>query len=89
MLVLGSCLSLNLSYSGCCALFLSPFCSSNGCYCDKYCHMWNDCCSDIADIDCHPASSSSFIVSPTPTDTLGMTNCFWIAYHIIIISVCF
>ena len=33
----------------------------------------NDCCSDIADIGCHPAYSysSSPIFLPTPTDTLG------------------
>ncbi|XP_019849150.1 PREDICTED: deleted in malignant brain tumors 1 protein-like, partial [Amphimedon queenslandica] len=30
----GSCLSLNLPYTGCCNLSYSPACSSNGCYCD-------------------------------------------------------
>ena len=68
---LGSCSALNLSYSGCCVMALSPPCSNNGCYCDQGCHDFNDCCSDIADIGCyHPASSSSPIMSPTPTDTL-------------------
>ena len=71
MLVLGSCLALNLSYSGCCHSLLSPTCSNNGCSCDQECHILNDCCSDIADIGCHPASSSSPRVSPTPSDTLG------------------
>ena len=70
MLILGSCLALNLSYSGCCIMFLSPPCSNNGCYCDQNCHNLNDCCSDIADIGCHPAFSAP-IVSPTPTDTPG------------------
>ena len=71
MLILDSCLALNLNYSGCCNFFVSPSCSSNGCFCDHSCHYWNDCCSDIADIGCHSASTSSSIVSPTPTDTLG------------------
>ena len=71
MLILGSCLALNLGYSGCCVLFLSPSCSNNGCYCDQNCYKWNDCCSDIADIGCYPISSSSPTISHTPTDTLG------------------
>ena len=74
MLILGSCLALNLSNSGCCVMSVSPPCSNKGCYCDQNCHVWNDCCSDIADIGCYPASSSSPIVSPTPTDTLGKTK---------------
>ena len=71
MLILGSCLALNLTYSGCCVMSLSAPCNNNGCYCDQSCHITNDCCSDIADIGCHPASSSSPIVAPTPTDKLG------------------
>ena len=74
MLVLGSCLALNLNYSGCCDFSLSPPCINNGCHCDQNCHHLNDCCSDIADIGCHPASYSSPIVSPTPTDTVGKKN---------------
>ena len=53
MFILGSCLALNLSYSGCCKSSLSSQCSHNGCHCDEYCHQWNDCCSDIADIGCY------------------------------------
>ena len=64
-------MALNLSYSGCCLLGLP--CSNNGCFCDVVCHKRNDCCSDIADIGCHPPSSST-IVSPTPTDILGKTK---------------
>ena len=71
MLVLGSCLALNLSYSGCCVTSPSQPCIDNGCFCDHSCHYWNDCCSDIADIGCHSASTSSSIVSHTPTDILG------------------
>ena len=70
MLNLGSCLALNLNYSGCCVFFLTPPCKNNECYCDKNCHKLNDCCSDIADIGCHPAPSSS----PTPTNILGKTK---------------
>ena len=70
MLILGSCLALNLNYSGCCSWSNSPSCSNNGCYCDQNCHIFNDCCSDITDIGCHSASTSSSIVSPTLTDTL-------------------
>ena len=74
MIILGSCLALNLNYPGCCVTSpLSP-CNNNGCHCDQSCYYWNDCCSDITDIGCHPASSSSPIVSPTPTDTLSKTN---------------
>ena len=63
-------MALNLSYSGCCNMSLSPPCSNKGCYCDQSCHIWNDCCSDIADIGCyHPDYSSSHIVSTTPTET--------------------
>ena len=61
-------MALNLSYFGCCVMSLSPPCSNKGCYCDKDCHKWNDCCHDIAAIGC-PAYSSSPIVSPTPTET--------------------
>ena len=71
MLILGSCLVLNLSYSGCCDFFLTPPCSNNKCYCDQLCHTLNDCCSDIADIGCHPASYSTPIVT---TAILGKTK---------------
>ena len=70
MLILGSCLALNLNYSGCCVTSISP-CSNNGCHCDQSCHFWHDCCSDIADIGCHPTSTSSPTVLPTATDTPG------------------
>ena len=73
MLILGSCLALNLNYSGCCS-WSTLACYNNGCYCDKNCHNLNDCCSDIADIGCHPASFYSPIVSPTPTYTPGKTK---------------
>ena len=74
MLILGSCLALNLSYSGCCITSVSPPCNNNGCYCDQNCYNGNDCCSDIADIGCYPVSSTSPLFSPTPTDTLGRTK---------------
>ena len=86
MLILGSCLALNLSYSGYCVLSLSPPCSNNGCDCDQNCYIWNDCCNDIADIGCHPASSSSPTVSHTSTDTLGNSKSE--ASHFIFISMC-
>ena len=70
--MLGSCLALNLSYSGCCVSSLSPSCSNNGCYCDKACHIYGDCCSDVADIGCQDVSSSSH--TPTPTDSLGKSK---------------
>ena len=66
MLVLGSCLALNLSYTGCCVRSLYQSCNNNGCYCHQSCHIWDNCCSDIADIGCYPSSP---IVSPTPTET--------------------
>ena len=53
MFILGSCSKLNLSYCGCCKWSLSSQCYNNGCYCDECCHEYNDCCSDIADIDCY------------------------------------
>ena len=74
--IIGSCLALNLSNSGCCERSSSPTCSNYGCYCDKYCHIWKDCCSDVVDIGCKSAYPSSLIVSPTPwpSDTLGKRN---------------
>ena len=63
MFILGSCLALNLGYSGCCDWSLSPVCSNKGCSCDKYCHKWNDCCSDIANISCYPIPTSTDILS--------------------------
>ena len=74
ILLLGSCLVLNLSYSGCCVWLLSSSCLNNGCYFDENCHKSNDCCNDIADIGCHPTSPSSRTVSPTPTNTSGKTK---------------
>ena len=56
---IGSCLALNLNYSGCCVFSLSPPCSINECFCDQTCHYFGDCCYDIADIGCFPPS-------PTP-----------------------
>ena len=72
--MLGSCLALNLSYSGCCTMSMSPPCSNKDCYCDQNCYNANDCCSDIADIGCYPVSSASPIVSPTSTGALGKTK---------------
>ena len=71
---MGSCVALNLKYSGCCVWSLSRCCSINGCNCDQDCHNWNDCCNDIADIGCYPTTFSSPIVFPTPTDILSKTN---------------
>ena len=71
MLILGSCLSLNLNYSGCCDRSLSPKCGNNGCFCHQSCHVWDNCCSDIADIGCYPAISSTPIVSLTPTGKIN------------------
>ena len=71
MQILGSCLAINLRYSGCCVWSLSPPCSNNGCYCDQSCFKHNDCCNDITVIGCHPAYPSSPIASPIPTHTLG------------------
>ena len=69
MLILGSCLALNLNYSGCCDRSKSRNCGNNGCYCHQDCYLWKNCCPDIANIGCYNASSSSFMISPTPTDT--------------------
>ena len=74
MLILGSCLALNLSYSGCCVLYLSRTCLNNECFCDQNCYMFNDCCNDISDIGCHPTFSSSPTISSTKTDTHGKTK---------------
>ena len=66
LFILGSCLALNLNYSGCCVFSLSTTCNNNGCYCDKFCHIFRDCCNDVSDIGCHPASP--------PTDIIGKTK---------------
>ena len=70
--ILGSCKELSLNYSGCCLTHLSPNCSNKNCYCDQQCYT--NCCSDIADIGCHPPYSFSPIVSPSPTDAFGKTK---------------
>ena len=77
-IMLGSCLALNLSYSGCCVSSLSPTCSNNGCYCDYVCHNYGDCCSDIVNIGCHPALTSS---TTALTNTLGKTTLEGHAIH--------
>ena len=69
MLILGSCLALNLNYSGCCDRSISRNCGNNGCYCHQDCYLWNNCCHDIANISCYPSSSPSPMVTSTPTDT--------------------
>ena len=74
MLILGSCLALNLTYPGCCEMSMSTPCSNNGCYCHQDCHISNNCCNDIADIGCHPASYSNPTLSSTITDILGKTK---------------
>ena len=74
MLILGSCLALNLSYSGCCVRSKTQICSNNGCYCHQDCHIFNSCCNDIANIGCHRTSSLSPTVSSTLTDTLSKNN---------------
>ena len=66
-------MALNHSY-GCCDFFTMPPCSNIDCFCDQDCHVMNDCCSDIADIGCHPASSTS-TDSPNSTITHGKTKC--------------
>ena len=58
--------------------FLSPHCSINGCFCDKDCHNVGDCCSDIAEIGCHPVNRSS--PTPTPTNILGKKKQEFIEY---------
>ena len=63
MFTIGSCLALNLNYSGCCKSSQSSVCSDKGCYCDEYCHYWNDCCNDIDDIGCYPTPTSTNIPS--------------------------
>ena len=62
----GSCLSLNLPYTGCCNLSYSPACSSNGCYCDASCYLFGDCCEDIKGIGC--ILKPSFSISATSSD---------------------
>ena len=74
LLILGSCKALSIGYHGCCLTTRVQSCFSIDCHCDQHCHSNNDCCNDIADIGCHPVSSSTFTVSPAPTDTLGKTK---------------
>ena len=74
--IVGSCLALNLTYSGCCVI--SP-CSNNGCYCDQACHSIGDCCSDVGSIGCYPVSytsttSSSSSSIPTSSPTLSTST---------------
>ena len=59
MLILGSCMAINLSYSGSCKKYFSQNCSNKRCYCDQNSHIFNDCCNDVADIGCYPSYYSS------------------------------
>ena len=87
MLIISSCLALNLSYLGCCTLSLSHHCGNNGCFCHQNCHISNNCCDDKADIGCYPPSSSSLTVSPTPINKFGKTISEALHFIIIIIYV--
>ena len=64
-LIIGSCLTLNLNYSGCCVSSLSQTCRNNGCYCDQSCYDLRRCCSDIAEIGCFPVISDSTLSTTT------------------------
>ena len=60
----GSCLSLNLPYTGCCnSSNGSRTKCYNGCYCDASCYLFGDCCDDIEDIGC--LLKPSFSISAT------------------------
>ena len=72
MLISGSCLVLYFNYFGCCVRSLLQCCSKNGCYCDQTCHILNNCCNDVADIGCHPDSSSPPTILPTQTGILKL-----------------
>ena len=57
--ITGSCLSLNLPYTGCCNSSNGSACFNNGCFCDANCYFFGDCCDDIEDIGCAIESSLS------------------------------
>ena len=64
----GSCLSLNLPYTGCCnSSNGSRTKCYNGCYCDASCYLFGDCCDDIEDIGC--ILKPSFSISATSSDS--------------------
>lgn len=66
----GSCLSLNLKYSGCCKITPFQSCISHTCYCDFSCYLYDDCCDDITSIGCFPPSVSiTTLLTPTPTSS--------------------
>lgn len=69
----GSCLSLNLNYTGCCKDTTSQTCVSHYCYCDSSCYLYDDCCYDIASISCFPASVNT-ITLITPTSISSQTT---------------
>ena len=66
-------MALNLNYSGCCDWSRTACVTNKNCHCDITCFQLNDCCSDIADIGCHPGSLSP-TDSPSRTDTMGKTK---------------
>lgn len=72
-IILGSCLALNLGYAGCCMSYLSSKCCNKNCYCDRACHIFGDCCSDIISIGCFPKKKSSVKVFSI-TRTLSLTT---------------
>jgi hypothetical protein len=79
----GSCLMLNLNYSGCCNASMNNSCFINGCGCDMDCHTYGDCCNDINSIGCvfNNMSNATFpnatVTPPTPglCASLNLTGC--------------
>lgn len=70
-IILGSCLALNLGYTGCCMFYFSSKCHNKDCYCDRACHIFGDCCSDITSIGCFPIKKSTVL---SITRTLSSTT---------------
>ena len=56
-------------YSGCCSTGGGSCRTTSGCFCDLTCYTYNDCCSDIRDINCLPMNESMSIHIKTPADS--------------------
>lgn len=73
-IIIGSCLALNLGYAGCCMSYLTSKCHNKDCYCDRACHLFGDCCSDIISIGCFPIKKTVKVLSLTTSFDVTSTQ---------------
>ena len=56
-------------------------CNTNGCYCDEYCLVANDCCDDYLSF-CQNGDTTTHSFSSTTSGIEGKTSCSYSTSHI-------